>query len=79
MLAEMKYGEDDIPELTEEECAKLQAGETDYFIGLLIEALKENGLYEDTVIVAFADHFLFTLEDKSILDKYKNTENNLIN
>lgn len=79
MLAEMKYGEDDIPELTEEECAKLQAGETDYFIGLLIEALKENGLYEDTVIVAFADHYLYTLEDKSILDKYKNTENNLIN
>ncbi|MBQ9700749.1 MAG: sulfatase-like hydrolase/transferase, partial [Lachnospiraceae bacterium] len=38
-----------------------------------------NGLYEDTVIVAYADHYLYTLNDKSILDKYKNTSNNLIN
>jgi phosphoglycerol transferase MdoB-like AlkP superfamily enzyme len=29
--------------------------------------------------VAFADHYLYTLKDKSILDKYKNTDNNLIN
>lgn len=78
ILAEMKYG-DDIPDLSEEECARLQAGETDYFVGLLIQALKDNGLYEDTVIVAFADHYLYTIEDKTILDKYKNTENNLIN
>lgn len=78
ILAEMKYG-NDAPKMTEEECARLQAGETDYFIGLLMQALKENDLYEDTVIVAFADHYLYTLEDKTILDKYKNTENNLIN
>lgn len=79
LLAEMYYGEGEIPELTEEECAKLMAGETDYMVGLLMEALKENGLYEDTVIVAFADHYLYTLEDKTILEQYKNTENNLIN
>ncbi|MBQ6815213.1 MAG: sulfatase-like hydrolase/transferase [Lachnospiraceae bacterium] len=79
MLAEEKYGKDNIPQLTEEECAKLQAGETDYFIGLLMDALKENGLYENTVIVAYADHYLYTLEDKTILDQYKVTENNLIN
>lgn len=79
MLAEMKYGEDNVPDLSEEECAKLMAAETDYMIGLLMEALKENGLYEDTVIVAFADHYLYTLEDKSVLDNYKTTENNLIN
>lgn len=78
IIAEMEYG-DDVPDLSEEECARLQAGETDYFVGLLIEALKDNGLYEDTVIVAFADHYLYTLEDKTILDQYKNTENNLIN
>ena len=78
ILAKMKYG-DDIPDLSEEECARLQAGETDYFVGLLIQALKDNGLYEDTVIVAFADHYLYTIEDKTILDKYKKTENNLIN
>ena len=79
LLAEMYYGEGEIPELTEEECAKLMAGETDYMVGLLIEALKENGLYEDTVIVAYADHYLYTVEDKSILEQYKETDNNLIN
>lgn len=79
LLANMHYEGGEIPNLTEEECAKLMAGETDYMIGLLMEALKENGLYEDTVIVAFADHYLYTLEDKTILDKYKTTENNLIN
>lgn len=79
LLAKMYYGEDEIPELTEEECARLMAGETDYMIGLLMEALKENGLYEDTVIVAFADHYLYTLEDKTVLEEYKTTENNLIN
>lgn len=79
LLAELHYKDGNIPELTEEECARLMAGETDYMVGLLMESLKENGLYEDTVIVAFADHYLYTLEDKSVLDKYKTTENNLIN
>ena len=48
-------------------------------VGLLIQALKDNGLYDNTVIVAYADHYLYTLDDKSILDKYKETSNNLIN
>ncbi len=79
MLANMYYGEGEIPELSEKECARLMAGETDYMVGLLMEALKENGLYEDTVIVAFADHYLYTLEDKTILDEFKITDNNLVN
>ena len=64
---------------TEEECIKIQASETDYMIGLLIQALKDNNLYDNTVIVAYADHYLYTVSDKTILDKYKNTTNNLIN
>jgi len=36
-------------------------------------------LYDNTVIVAYADHYLYTLNDKTILDSYKTTENNLIN
>ena len=82
MLVEMLYAdnEEERPEsFSEEDIAKLMAGETDYMIGLLMQALKDNGLYEDTVIVAYADHYLYTLNDKSILDKYKNTSNNLIN
>ena len=79
LLAGLNYPEGEIPELTEEECAKMMAAETDYMVGMLMEALKENGLYEDTVIVAFADHYLYTLEDKSVLDAHKETSNNLIN
>lgn len=77
-LAKELYGEDITP-MTEEEVARMFAGETDRMIGELIQGLKDNGLYENTVIVAYADHYLYTLNDKSILDKYKNTDNNLIN
>lgn len=43
-------------------------------IGLLIDKLKELDLFDDTVIVGYADHYLYTVSDKTILDKYKNTE-----
>ena len=65
--------------LTEYECLKLQAAETDYFMSLLLEHLEINNMLDNTVIVAFTDHYLYTLEDKSLLEKNKNTENNLIN
>lgn len=79
ILAEEKYGKGNVPKLSEEDCAKMAASETDNMVGLLIQALKDNGLYDNTVIVAYADHYLYTLDDKSILDKYKETSNNLIN
>ena len=66
-------------EMSEEECARRQAQETDYMIQLLIENLEAKDMLKDTVFVLFADHYLYTLEDKTILDKYKNTSNNLIN
>ena len=66
-------------EYGEEDCIKIQAKETDYMIELLIKALKDNNLYDNTVIVAYADHYLYTISDKTILDQYKNTSNNLIN
>lgn len=75
-----KNGENDL-EITysEEECIKIQAKETDDMVGLLIQGLKDNDLYNNTVIVAFADHYLYTIDDKTILDNHKNTSNNLIN
>lgn len=80
LLAQEKYGEEEIPELGEEECARLYASETDRMVGLLMEELKEHELLENTVIVAFADHYLYTLNDKTILENNgKITENNLIN
>lgn len=69
----------EIPPMTEEDYARLCAAETDNMVGMLLQGLKDNGLYENTVIVAYADHYLYTLNDKSILAQYKQTENNLIN
>ena len=66
-------------DLTEEDCARRQAKETDYMMELLLKELKERELLEKTTIVVLTDHYLYTLSDKTILDKYKNTSNNLIN
>lgn len=80
LLAKKLYEEgQEIPELTEEDVAKIFAAETDDMVGLMMQALKDNNLYENTVIVAFADHYLYTLNDKTILDQYKVTSNNIIN
>ncbi len=65
--------------MTEEECIRRQARETDDMIKLLVEKLQEKELLDKTVIVIFTDHYLYTIEDKTILDRYKTTENNLIN
>ena len=67
-----------VNDLTEEDCARRQAKETDYMIELLLKELKERELLDKTTIVVFTDHYLYTLSDKTILDKYKNTSNNLI-
>ena len=66
-------------DLNEEDCARRQAKETDYMMELLLNELKERNLYNNTTIVVLTDHYLYTLSDKTILDKYKNTSNNLIN
>lgn len=71
--------EDKETELSEYECLKLQARETDNMIKLIIENLKEKELIDNTILVMYADHYLYTLNDASLLDKFKTTENNLIN
>ena len=65
--------------LSEEDCSRIQAKETDDMIGLLVQALEEKNLIDNTVLVIFTDHYLYTLTDKTILTKYKETSNNLIN
>lgn len=77
LIAKKQYRK--IPKLSEEETVKMMVGETDYMVELLIKGLKKNGLYDNTVIVAYADHYLYTLKDKSIIKKYKGTSNNLVN
>ena len=64
---------------TELDCLKIQAHETDNMLGLLIQNLKDKGLYDNTVLAVFADHYVYTLTDKTILSQYKDTETNLIN
>ena len=66
-------------EMTEEECVRRQAKETDYMMELLLQNLEEKNLLNNTVIIVFTDHYLYTLEDKTLLEKYKETNNNLIN
>ena len=68
-----------LPTLTEEECVKRQTKETDYMVNLLLQMLTDKGIIDNTVIVGFTDHYLYTLTDKTILEQYKETDNNLIN
>ena len=65
--------------MSEEECIRRQNKETDYMFELLLQNLKDKNLLDNTVILAVTDHYLYTVEDKTILDKYKETSNNLIN
>ncbi len=39
-------------------------------IWLLIKALKDNNLYDNTIIIAYADHYLYTVSDYEILKKW---------
>ena len=65
--------------MTEEDCVRRQAKETDYMMELMLQKLEEKELIDNTVIVVFTDHYLYTLENKVLLKVYKETENNLIN
>ena len=80
----MKYDEItkfyDSLNMTEEDCIRRQAKETDYMVGLLMQGLKDNGLYNNTVIFAYADHYLYTVSSNEILKKNgKDVDTNLIN
>lgn len=76
---ENKIYEIPMPEMTEEECARRQAKETDYMVELLLQNLQEKELIDNTVITVFTDHYLYTLTDQTIIEEYKGTSNNLIN
>ena len=56
------------------------AAETDRMVGMLLDELKASGLYGKTVLVVFTDHYLYTLTDKAILEKYKDfADTDLVN
>ena len=66
-----KFG-DKIPKnLNIDDVAMIQAGETDEMVKLLLEGLKKNNLYNDTIILFFADHC--SNFNYNILSKHKIT------
>ncbi|MBR3661451.1 MAG: sulfatase-like hydrolase/transferase [Bacilli bacterium] len=79
MLLDLEEKNDPNFNPTELDCMKIQAKETDDMIGLLMENLKEKGLYDNTVLVVYADHYAYTITDETILNAYKDTSTNLIN
>ena len=65
--------------MNELECIKRQAKETDYMMELLLNELEKKELIDNTAIVVFTDHYLYTMTNQHILKQYKKTDNNLIN
>ena len=55
----------------EDSVARAYARETDNMVSLLIKGLKDNKLYNNTVIFAFADHFLCHFHNASLWHQYK--------
>lgn len=85
-VCQMLYNEDNpditeenFEEMSEEECIRRQNRETDDMMALLLKNLEEKNLLDDTAIVVVTDHYLYTVEDQSLLARYKETKNNLIN
>lgn len=71
MCEELKIAAND-----ELSCIKALAGETDNFIKLLLERLRNDGYLDNTVIVLFADHYSYGYSDVYSLKKID--DNNLI-
>ncbi len=51
--------------------AKILAADTDEFFRLLLERLENDGLLEDTVIVAYTDHFAYGVSSGDKLSEWK--------
>ncbi len=51
--------------------AKILAADTDEFFRILLARLEEDGLLEDTVIVAYTDHFAYGISDEAQLNAWK--------
>ncbi len=51
--------------------AMILAKDTDEFFRLLLERLEEDGLLDDTVIIAYTDHFAYGLSDSELLAECK--------
>ena len=64
-----KYPEYQKSNLTEEDILRAKARLTDDMFKILIEKLEKDGFLEDTVIIGFADHYAFGMQDKELLEE----------
>lgn len=76
-ILQKRFGKTIPKNLQEDDIAMIQAGETDEMVKLLIEGLKMHNLYNDTIIVFYADHSIGL--DHNLLRKYKITYDQRIN
>ena len=72
-----KFGKKIPNNLQKADIAMIQAGETDEMVKLLMEGLKKHNLYNDTIIVFYADHS--ALLNYKLLSKYKISTDQRIN
>jgi phosphoglycerol transferase MdoB-like AlkP superfamily enzyme len=50
------------------------AADTDDFFAQLLSRLEDDGLLDDTVILAYTDHYAYGFSDQELLKKYKKNE-----
>lgn len=50
---------------------KILAADTDEFFRILLERLSADGLLEDTVIIAYTDHFAYGISDSELVNNWK--------
>ena len=65
-------------EITEENILRAKTRVTDDMFCALLERLEQDGILDDTVIVAFADHYAYGMDDDEILQMLSEQEEHLI-
>ncbi len=60
---------------TEKNNCMILAADTDDFFKQLLARLEADGILDDTVILAFTDHYAYGFSDANLLAEYKNHEN----
>lgn len=58
-------------EIEELDNIRILAHDTDEFFRILLEKLEADGLLDDTVIVAYTDHFAYGVSDEALLNEWR--------
>lgn len=60
---------------TEKNNGMILAKDTDEFFRMLLERLEQDGLLNDTVIIAYTDHFTYGISDEELVKQWKGNDN----